>query len=145
MRLPTNEGFRGGLEYKAYEANFNPALGFINRSNISNAEANLGYMLRPASGYVQSLLMVLHVQHVDRLDTGALQTHGLRWRPLVLRNRTGDEFSFAYRTFTESIDRPFEISPGIVIPVGRFVSPTFGLPTRFQQPRTARIGLRYEF
>ena len=28
---------------------------------------------------------------------------------------------------------------------GRFVSPTFGLPTRFQQPRTARIGLRYEF
>ena len=58
MRLPTNQGFRGGLEYKAYEANFNPALGFINRSNISNAEANLGYMLRPASGYVQSLLMV---------------------------------------------------------------------------------------
>ena len=28
---------------------------------------------------------------------------------------------------------------------GRRVSPTFGLPTRFQQPRTVRIGLRYEF
>ena len=28
---------------------------------------------------------------------------------------------------------------------GRRISPTFGLPTRFQQPRTARIGLRYEF
>ena len=28
---------------------------------------------------------------------------------------------------------------------GRIVSPTFGLPTRFQQPRTVRIGLRYEF
>ena len=120
VRLPTNEGFRGGLEYKAYEANFNPALGFINRSNISNAEANLGYMLRPASGYVQSLLMVLHVQHVDQLDTGALQTHGLRWRPVVVRNRTGDEFSFAYRTLNERIASPFEISPGIVIPVGQY-------------------------
>ena len=127
VRLPTNEGFRGGLEYKAYEANFNPALGFINRSNISNAEANLGYMLRPASGYVQSLLTVLHVQHVDRLDTGALQTHGLRWRPVVVRNRTGDEFSFAYRTFTESIDRPFEISSGIVIPVGRYKLEDWGV------------------
>ena len=120
VRLPTNEGFRGGLEYKAYEANFNPALGFINRSNISNAEANLGYMLRPASGYVQSLLMVLHVQHVDQLDTGALQTHGLRWRPVVVRNRTGDEFSFAYRALNERIASPFEISPGIVIPVGQY-------------------------
>ena len=28
---------------------------------------------------------------------------------------------------------------------GRTVSPTFGLPTRFQQPRTVRVGLRYEF
>ena len=28
---------------------------------------------------------------------------------------------------------------------GRRISPTFGLPTRFQQPRTMRIGLRYEF
>ena len=28
---------------------------------------------------------------------------------------------------------------------GRRASPTFGLPTRFQQPRTVRIGLRYEF
>lgn len=28
---------------------------------------------------------------------------------------------------------------------GRRISPTFGFPTRFQQPRTVRIGLRYEF
>ena len=127
VRLPTNEGFRGALEYREYEANFNPALGYINRSNISNAEAGLGYMLRPAAGYVQSLLMMLHVQHVDRLDTGGLQTHGLRWRPLVVRNRTGDEFSFAYRTLTEGIDDPFEISPGIVITVGKYKLQDWGV------------------
>ncbi len=127
VRLPTNEGFRGALEYREYQANFNPALGFVNRSNISNAEASLGYMLRPAGGYAQSLLTVVHVQHVDRLDTGALQTHGLRWRPLVVRNRTGDEFSFAYRTFTENIENPFEISSGIVIPTGRYKLEDWGI------------------
>ena len=127
VRLPTNEGFRGALEYRQYEANFNPALGFINRSNISNAELGLGYMVRPAAGYLQSMLMALHVQHVDRLDTGALQTHGFRWRPLVLLNRTADEFSLDYRTFTESIAFPFEISPGIVIPVGRYKLEDWGV------------------
>lgn len=46
---------------------------------------------------------------------------------MVLRNGTGDEFSFAYRAFTESIDGPFEISPGIVIPVGLFKIQDWGV------------------
>src|SRR5690606_12745819 len=32
LRLPASEGFRGIVQYKAYERNFNPALGFLNRS-----------------------------------------------------------------------------------------------------------------
>ncbi len=126
VRLPTNEGFRAAFDYREFEADFNPALGFINRRNVSNAKLSLGYMIRPASGYVQSWLMHLDVQHVDRLDTGALQTHGFFIRPIVLRNRTGDEFSFGYRGLTEGIARPFEISPGIVIPVGQYDNGDWG-------------------
>ena len=126
VRLPTNEGFRAAFDYREYEANFNPALGFINRRNISDAKLSLGYMLRPASGPLQSWLMHLDVEHVDRLDTGALQTHGFFIRPIVLRNRTGDEFSFGYRGLTEGITRPFEISPGIVIPVGQYENGDWG-------------------
>ena len=127
VRLPTNEGFRATFEYKEYEANFNPALGFINRRNVSDTIATLGYLLRPAGGYLQSWLVALDVQHVDRLDTGALQTHALFFRPMVLRNRTGDEMMLAHRRFKEGIARPFEISPGIVIPIGEYQIEDLGL------------------
>ncbi len=126
VRLPTNDGFRAEFDYREYDANFNPALGFINRRNVSDAKLSLGYMVRPASGYLQSWLMHLDVEHVDQLDTGALQTHGLFIRPIVLRNRTGDEFSFGYRGLTEGIASPFEISPGIVIPVGQYQNGDWG-------------------
>ncbi len=127
VRLPTNEGFRAAVEYKEYEANFNPALGFINRRNISDTTASLGYLLRPADGYLQSWLIVVDVQHVDRLDTGALQTHALFFRPMVLRNRTGDQMLLGYRQFKEGIARPFEISPDIFIPVGEYQLEDWGL------------------
>ena len=127
VRLPTNEGFRGGFEYKEYEANFNPALGFVNRSNISDAKLSLGYMVRPANGYLQSWLLHMDVRQIDQLDTGAPQTHVVFIRPVVLRNRTGDEFYFGYRDFTEGIARPFEISRGIVIPVGRYEIDDWGM------------------
>ncbi len=127
VRLPTNEGFRAGFQYKEYEANFNPALGFVNRRNISDASASLGYMLRPRGGYLQSWLMLFDVQQVDFLDTGALQTHAVFFRPMVLRNRTGDEIFFGYRKFTEGLVDPFQISPGIVIPVGQYDLEDWGI------------------
>ncbi len=127
VRLPTSEGFSAALEYKAYEANFNPALGFINRRNIADATASLGYELRPSGGYLQSWLMAVDVQQVDRLDTGALQTHAIFFRPMVLRNRTGDQMLLGYRQFKEGIARPFEISPGVVIPMGEYRIEDWGI------------------
>ena len=127
VRVPTSEGLRGGLEYQEFQANFNPALGFINRSNVSDASASLGYMLRPKSGYLQSWLVGLDVQNLDYLDSGDLQTHALFFRPMVLRNRTGDQMTIAYRRFNEGLIAPFEISPGIVIPVGGYRNEDWGI------------------
>ena len=126
FRLPSAEGFRGTLQYKAYEQNFNPALGFINRSGISDAYLNVGHMLRKSSGYLESWLFNVDYQRIEYLD-GGLQTEAFFLRPLTLANRTGDTFTLAYSDFTERLTEPFEIYPGIVIPVGEYDSDTIGV------------------
>jgi len=141
IRMPANEGFRFGAEHKQYEANFNPALGFINRRNVSDTFFNLGYMLRPSGGYLQSWLINLDAQRVEYLD-GGLQTKALFFRPLVLRNRSGDNGLLGYRTFTERLIEPFEISPGIVIPIGEYALDDWGMQLGTGSHRKVAVNMR---
>jgi hypothetical protein len=126
LRIPTSQGFRGTVQYKAYEQNFNPARGFINRRGISDAYANVGYMLRKSDGYLESWLFNFDYQRIDYLD-GGLQTEAYFLRPFQFANRTGDSIMLGYRNFTEVLLEPFEISPGIVVPPGEYGVDDLGL------------------
>jgi hypothetical protein len=126
LRLPTAEGVRATVQYRAYEQNFNPSLGFINRRGISDAYMNLGYMLRKRSGYLESWLFNFDYQRIAYLD-GALQTEAFFLRPFTLANRTGDTVMLAISDFTEVLRDRFEIYPGIVVPPGEYDSDTIGM------------------
>jgi len=126
LRLPSSEGFRGTVQYRAFEENFDPALGFINRSGISDAYLNLGYMLRKSSGYLESWLFNFDYQRIEYLD-GGLQTEAFFVRPFTFTNRTGDSIMLAYSEFDEVLIEPFEIYPGIVVPPGEYASDTRGI------------------
>jgi hypothetical protein len=45
---PNTAGFKGGVGIKEVQANFNPALGFINRLDIRDYTGELGYTYRPS-------------------------------------------------------------------------------------------------
>jgi hypothetical protein len=143
VRVPTNQGFRGAIEYKEYEANFNPALGFINRRNVSDESGNIGYLRRMQGGYLQSWLINLDVQKIDNLSDGSLQTHALFFRPMVLRNRTGDQMTIAYQDLTEGLNVPFEISSGIVLPVGRYGNENWGIQFSTANHRKVSVSMRF--
>jgi hypothetical protein len=126
LRLPTSQGFRGTLQYRAYEQNFNPALGYLNRRGISDAYLNAGYMLRPSGGYLESWLFNVDYQRIDDI-AGGLQTEALFLRPVTLANRTGDTLTVALSDFTEVLVDPFEIYPGVVVPPGVYDSDSHGM------------------
>ena len=126
LRLPSSQGFRSTLQYRAYEENFDPALGFINRRGISDTYLNLGYMLRKGSGYLESWLLNFDYQRIEYLD-GGLQTEAFFFRPFTFANRTGDTIMLAISDFTEVLNEPFPIYPGVVVPVGEYDSDTVGI------------------
>ena len=119
VRVPSATGFRGGAQFKRFEQNFNPALGFLNRPGITDEAFDVGYTLRPRGGRIQSWLITLDAQRIDRID-GGLETQAINFRPFVLQNRTADRIQMINRVWKENLVEPFEISRGVVIPVGLY-------------------------
>lgn len=115
VRLPSSQGFRSTVQYRAFEDNFNPALGYQNRNGISDTYLNVGYMWRPRTARIESYLLNFDYERVDYLDGQGLQTEAYFFRPMVLTNRTGDSMTFVLSDFTERLVAPFQIAPGVVI------------------------------
>jgi hypothetical protein len=127
LRFPSSQGFRGIVQYREYERQFNPGLGFIDSAGISDAYFNVGYMLRPRETNLESWLLNFDYQRINYLDGGGLKTEAFFFRPFTLMNRTGDSIMLAISDFTERLIEPFQIYPGVFVPVGEYDSDTRGI------------------
>jgi hypothetical protein len=116
---PNNSGFRGGFRFTHIGENFNPALGFINRAGIEQINFGTQYTHRPREGRFRSMLAGLNGQRVN-LIAGGLQSQQLRLRLIELESRQGDEFQLENKANKEVLLEPFEISDGVVIPIGAY-------------------------
>ena len=141
LGMPNNSGFRGGLRFTHLEDNFNPGLGFVNRVGINQVNFGLQYTHRPREGYLRSILGGFNGDRVERIS-GELQSSSLRWRLMELENRLGDKLRLQHSTNQEVLDEPFEISNGIVLPIGSysFATTRFELQTGDQRKLSGSLG-----
>ncbi len=141
---PNNRGFRGGARFTHIEAGFNPALGFVNRSNIEHWNYGVQYTARPDRGYLRSILGGFNGERVENITTGQVETEEFRLRVAELEGRNGDELSLRYQFSTELLTSGFEISDGIVIPAGEydFEFTRMELSTADQRRVWGRLNLR---
>jgi hypothetical protein len=127
LRVPSTNGFRGGVALRELQANFNPALGYVDRRDVRAGSFDVGYTHRPPRGaYIQTLLTSLDGERVDLLD-GRLDSQVLALRPFLLTNRTGDQLMMIYRDQRDALLGPFAIAPGVVIPAGEYQYDDLGM------------------
>ncbi len=119
IHAPNRTGLRGGVALKEIEANFNPALGFVSARGIRDYTVDIGHTTRPREGFLAAIYTGVDAQRVESLD-GGLDTQAITWRLLELDNRPGDTLDFRYTANKEFLDRPFEISNGVIIPPGSY-------------------------
>ncbi len=119
LYMPNSEGFRAGIAYKEIEENFYPALGFVNRVDVSDLAGELGYTWYPAGGRIRSVFSGIDFQRIDSLE-GDLQTQAITFRVIEMVSENSDSIGLHYSLYDEFIEFPFEISDGIVIPVGEY-------------------------
>ncbi len=108
LRSPNNTGVRGGIGFKEVQRNFNPAMGYINRSNIRDYTADVGYTHFFGGDFLQSAYMGLDAQRINVIG-GGLQSQVLAFRLLELDTNTRDRFSLSYQTNKEEVLAPFAV------------------------------------
>ncbi len=119
--LPTSEGLSFSMRYEVVEENFNPALGFVNRTGYERVWVSSGYRFRPVNHrWLRSNQMWMSISQYDNKVTGELESRSLNFRPFRLENHRGDRYGMIVRYQTEVLTEPFEISDGVIIAPGEY-------------------------
>ena len=123
FRIPANAGWRGGINHKQIQANFNPALGFVNRTDINDTIADIGYTHYVNGELVQRVFSGIDVQRTSFIG-GDLDTEIFLGRIIEIENNSRDELKLHYRHTKEAITAPFRIyadqNREVIIPPGTY-------------------------
>lgn len=119
LALPARRGWLLEAEWKEVQENYFPALGFVNRTGIREYEVETGYNWRPEGRWLRSVTSGVELWRVQTL-AGRVESQELKLNALELENQTADEIALSYHINREVLTEPFEISEGVVIPVGDY-------------------------
>ncbi len=126
LRMPNNSEWRGGISVKQVAANFNPALGFVSRSDIRDTSVDIGYRHFTGGGLLQSMYTGIDAQRISFLD-GGLQSQVILGRAFEIESNSGERFNYHYSWTREVVTRGFTIyndeTRAVVVPSGSY---TFG-------------------
>jgi hypothetical protein len=124
--MPNSNKWRGGIGFKELQQNFEPRLGFANRTGIRNFYTAVGYTHRPQDSAIRTLRTGFNYRRFDRID-GSTDTEVLFISLAALENHHGDTLVFSRFFSTQGLTDPFEISTGVIIPTGRYDYGGWGL------------------
>jgi hypothetical protein len=123
LRSPNTVGLRGGIGVKELQANYNPALGYVNRRGIRDHTAEAGYTWRLRRPYIRSVYSGIDAQRVDSVD-GDLQSEYLNFRLVEIDSNRRDQYQVNYYRTTEVLTEPFTIwnsgTEQVVVPIGSY-------------------------
>ena len=120
---PNNSGLRGGLHYKQIQANFKPALGFVNRTDIHDATADAGYTWYPKVSFMQSVFSGIDIRRTSFIG-GDLDSQVILGRLVEIQNNSRDTFNLHYSQTKEVINTPFliyeDVNKQVIVPPGTY-------------------------
>ena len=119
LGAPNSEGWEGEIDYREFQANYRPALGFVNQLGVRSLLFDAGYVWRPESAFLRSVESGIGGTRIETLE-GALDNQELVFEALELTNHTGDSIRASLHEFRENLAEPFPIFEGISIPPGDY-------------------------
>jgi len=135
LHMPNRNKWNGEVSIREFQQNYNPALGFLTRRGIRDHHAYIGYIHRPTDSWLREIAAGIDVTYISRTTDDKLQSQYLEFTPLDLVNHKGDRLRFHYYVMKEGLDFPFEISRGVVLPVGLYSFNRYGFEVETGQGR----------
>jgi hypothetical protein len=118
VRFPSNTGFRTGFGFKEVQKNFNPAMGYINRTDIRDYSADVGYTRFFTNEFLQTFYSGVEASRISNID-GGLQSEVVFFRLAEVETNTRDRSFAGYTRNHEVVTAPFTIysEPGRVVQI----------------------------
>jgi hypothetical protein len=108
-----NDRVNFSLGYEQLEENYRPALGFVNRVGIQRLDGHFRYRIRP-EGYLRTVDN--EVRFLAVTDShGDLESAEVAWDWVKVESQAGDALTLTYKRRREDLERPFEISEGVIL------------------------------
>ena len=124
-----NNAFGAQIEYpndvwdmsvglREVQEHFDPGIGFVTRTGYRRYQPNIGYNPRPrAHRYIRQFGFGPEIDFQTDLD-GSLLTRSVALTPFEVNLHSQDQFGSEIIWSHERLDRPFNISRGIILPAG---------------------------
>jgi hypothetical protein len=140
-----NDRIDGQIVLRDIQENFDPALGFVQRGNVRLFRVGASFNPRPRDFLgIQQMFHDAFYTRFTRLEDGALESWDLYVTPIDWHLKSGDNVHSVldFNPTFERLFEPFEISPGVVLPVGgyRFTRFRSSVATATRRPLSANLG-----
>jgi hypothetical protein len=136
-------GFGGSVGYEYFGEDYYPGLGFANQVGIEgvNVGGRFRYFFQdhPLFRVINSFW---RYDYTEQLDTGDMQSETLFFRPINLNTHIGDQIGLGFSRNREGLDQDFMISPGVVIPAGKYSFVEYSMELNSSNQRNFSAGLQ---
>jgi len=138
-------GFGGRLRYTYLGDEFDPALGFANRTGIEQLTGfvNWRYFLRDHP-LIRNNFGFFSFSRTERNDTGEMQSEDFFWRIITISSHSGDQLEIQVEREREGLQVPFQIRPGIVIPASKYAFDSFKVALNTTNQRNFSPDISYK-
>jgi hypothetical protein len=137
LGMPSNDGWRGELEYTRIGEDFNPALGFVRRTGIEDSGLEVYHTWRPLGGAIRTISTGMNLSQIKHLDevlvNGAaldVQSQNVNVQLFNIDFNSQDGIGINVSNSKEGLEGPFNISSGVTIPEGLYSFDTLNLSIR---------------
>jgi hypothetical protein len=112
-----NDRIRATIGFTEIGDRYDAALGFVPRRGIREYFGRFRYRWRPENSWIRTIDVGFDPTVITDLNDRT-ESSDFELDLIAIENHAGDEFNIEYQINREVLTRPFEISPGVVIPVG---------------------------
>lgn len=143
-----NDRFAAQFMWREIQDNFDPSLGFVQRSNVRMLRVGGSFNPRPKrSTGIQQMFHDVFYTRFTRLDNGLVETWNIYATLIDWHLNSGDSLHslMDLNPTYERLFEPFEISPGVVLPAGeyRFTPMRIFFTSAQKRPFQGSIGLTF--
>ncbi|MEO5763588.1 MAG: DUF5916 domain-containing protein [Vicinamibacteria bacterium] len=134
------------IDHVKVDANFSPGIGFVPRPNIDRDQVRLRFSPRPRRPVlkrVRKFTWGTNFDNIAKASSGNFES-----RQYEMRSETefqnGDQFNLQYRRNREAVATPFEVSGGLIVPVGSYRFNSFEVRYQMGQQRKFAGSLSFQ-